>query len=105
MMPLLCISALADEGACAPDSPPRLIKAAAPQLLDLDVRWDYATVELTILLDANSTVTDVVVYKSTLPVLNSSAIAAARASTFKTAIRDCKPIATTYKFVIIYRGQ
>jgi TonB family protein len=60
------------------------------------------TVHVLVSLDADSRVTDATIVKSPSVILNASSLAAARRSTYRTAIHDCKPVPTQYIFSIEY---
>ncbi len=59
-------------------------------------------VQLAISLNERSEVVGVRVLSSTNEVLNASALAAARAGTFRTEIRNCRPLAADYVFTVIF---
>ena len=56
-------------------------------------------------LDEGSHITSSSIESSPSKILNSAALSAARQSTFQTEIRDCKPIAATYRFVVTFASQ
>jgi hypothetical protein len=61
------------------------------------------TVVVQIRLDEQSRIVSGVVVSSPSPLLNGAALAAARESTFATAIRGCVPVADTYNFVVFFQ--
>ena len=56
-------------------------------------------------LDENSKVLSATVSKSPSAILNSAAINAAKASTYKTRIENCKPVAESYRFLVDFQSQ
>jgi TonB family protein len=58
------------------------------------------TVSVRVTLDADSHVTGATVASSTNPALNADALAAARASRFRTEFRDCRPVPSAYLFTV-----
>ena len=60
------------------------------------------TVEILVSLDADSHVTAATIVKSPSVVLNAGSLDAARQSTFRTTIHDCKPVPSQYIFSIEY---
>jgi periplasmic protein TonB len=79
-------------------NPPDMPAIAQQQGITGDVTVDVA-------LDENSKVTSVVVESSPSKVLNANALAAARTSKFHTEIKDCKPVAATYRFIVTFDAQ
>jgi TonB family protein len=63
------------------------------------------TVEVIVSLDAASQVVATRVRSSSSSVLNAAAVAAARASHFRTEMRDCAPIAADYVFRVDFSGE
>jgi len=59
---------------------------------------------VTITLDAQSRVTAAAIAQSPSPLLNDAALAAARASQFQTAIRDCVPVGDTFNFIVMFQA-
>ena len=80
--------------AVAPDTPP----IAAQQGIT-------GTVVVQISLDANNHLVGAKVTKSPNPLLNNAALAAARQSTFKTEIVNCKPTASDYNYLVEFDSQ
>jgi TonB family protein len=62
-------------------------------------------VTVVISLDENSHILSATVDSSPSKLLNAAALSAARQSTFQTEIRDCKPVAASYKFVVEFNSQ
>jgi hypothetical protein len=56
-------------------------------------------------LDENSKLVAASVSKTPSAVLNNAALAAARQSTFKTRVVNCKPIAESYRFIVEFSSQ
>jgi len=65
-------------------------------------RRAQGTVYVRVVLDDRSRVLWANAYKSADPSLSESATIAARDSTFRTAIRNCRPIASVYEFTVDY---
>ena len=63
------------------------------------------TVQVIVALNAQSEVVGTRIQTSPSAVLNDAALAAARASTFQTEIRDCKPIAAEFIFSVDFTSQ
>jgi TonB family protein len=80
--------------AVAPDTPP----IAAQQGISGDVT-------VLVSLDAQSHVTGARIMRSPSALLNDAALRAARASTFRTEIRDCRPVAADYAFIVEFTTQ
>ena len=62
-------------------------------------------VQVVVSLSADSRVTGTRVQSSPSAILNSAALFAARASTFQTEIRDCKPIASDLIFSYEFKSK
>jgi TonB family protein len=62
-------------------------------------------VTVDISLDENNHIVAATVESSPSKILNSAAITAAKQSTFHTEIKDCKPVAATYRFVVTFASQ
>jgi TonB family protein len=62
-------------------------------------------VTVNVSLDENSKVTSVTVESSPSKVLNANALAAALSSKFHTEIKDCKPVAATYRYIVTFDAQ
>ena len=99
-----CVPAVADTTGCPPDAPSQVIKAAPSQPPDKYEALGRSNDEvvLAVALDKNSRILNISVEGTTEPLLNGPAIDAARASIFRTAVHDCKPVPATYRFVFAY---
>ena len=58
------------------------------------------SVEVEVDLNADSKITTVSIDKSSDPALNAPALMAARASTFKTQVVNCRPVAASYLYIV-----
>jgi TonB family protein len=91
---------------CAvPNRPAKVMRAAPvdePQIAQM--QGLTGTVVVIVTLAPDGTVTDARVSSSPSSVLNASALAAARASTYEGAIRDCVPVGATSTFYADYSG-
>jgi len=93
--------------ACArPNVPPTTTRAVEPDMPAM-AQQQGITGDVTVLvsLDEASHITSSSIESSPSKILNSAALSAARQSTFQTEIRDCKPIAATYRFVVTFASQ
>jgi TonB family protein len=63
------------------------------------------TVAVIVALDENSHIVSTSVQSSPSAILNGAALSAARQSTFRTEVRDCKPIAAKYIFSVEFSSQ
>ncbi len=63
------------------------------------------TVRLVVSLDASGVPLSVKVQSSSSAILNGSAIAAARGSTYRPAVRDCLAVPSTYLFAVTYSNR
>ncbi len=63
------------------------------------------TVRLVVSLDASGVPLSVKVQSSPSVILNGSAIAAARGSTYRPAVRDCVAVPSTYLFAVEYSNR
>lgn len=59
-------------------------------------------VQVLVSLDADSKVVSATIKASPSVMLNASALSAARRTTYRTAQRDCRPVASDYLFAIDY---
>ncbi|HZW53902.1 MAG TPA: energy transducer TonB [Candidatus Elarobacter sp.] len=90
-----------DARACVvPNAPAYVVHAAEPSA-------PYGAgaggvVRVLVSLDADSHVTAAAIRESPASVLNAASIAAARRSTYQTALRDCKPVPSQYLFAVQY---
>jgi TonB family protein len=81
-----------------------VIAAAEPAVPALAAQQGvYGVVRIAVSLDEHSRLTDARVLSTASPVLNAPALAAARATTYQTRIRNGKPIPGTYVFVVDFR--
>ncbi|MBV9438808.1 MAG: hypothetical protein JOZ24_02330, partial [Candidatus Eremiobacteraeota bacterium] len=55
-------------------------------------------------LDASSNITSARVVRSPSELLNEPALDAARHSVFRTEIRDCRPVARDFLFIVTFHG-
>lgn len=94
--------------ACAnPNVPAKTVNAVQAETPTLAQQQGISG-EVTVLvsLDENSKLsTPPTVQKSPSVLLNKAAIDAARQSTYQTEIRNCKPIAATYRFIVEFQSQ
>ncbi|MDB5092801.1 MAG: hypothetical protein JWO85_902 [Candidatus Eremiobacteraeota bacterium] len=89
-----------------PDVAPATLRAAEPEMPPLAQQQGInGTVEVIVSLDAASRVVATRVRRSPSNVLNAAAVAAARASQFRTEVRDCAPIAADYVFRVDFSGE
>jgi TonB family protein len=77
-----------------PDTPPLAAEAGIS-----------GDVTVLVSLDEQSRVRDVRVVSSPSALLDAAALRAARASTFRTEVRDCRPIAADYAFIVEFTAQ
>lgn len=98
------LAAAADTSGCPADSPPQVIKTTPSPIPDAYQKLGRSNDEviLDVKLDQNSRILNIAVEGTTEPLLNAAAIDEARASIFRTAVANCKPIAATYRFVFAY---
>jgi TonB family protein len=96
-----------DPALCAvPDVPASVVKAMMPDTpLAAQQNHVSATVEVLVSLDAEGRVTGATIQRSGLPVLNDASLAAARGSTYRAALHDCKPVPSTYSFKADFNAQ
>jgi TonB family protein len=88
-----------------PDVAPATLRAAEPEMPALAQQQGISgTVEVIVSLDAASRVVATRVRSSPSGVLNAAAVAAARASLFRTEVRDCAPIPADYVFRVDFTG-
>lgn len=99
---LPCRSVAADS--CAqPNAPATVIRAAEPATPPMAQQQHiYGVVHVRVALDDDSKVTSARVWDSPSAILNQAALAAAKASTYQTEVRDCKPVASTYLFTVTF---
>jgi TonB family protein len=101
---VLALAENASAQQCAhPNVRPATLSEAQPHFPELARKVGVSgdvTVDVT--LDELSHVTSVAVENSPSKVLNAAALEAARNSVFQTEIRDCRPIAGTYRFIVVF---
>lgn len=92
---------------CAhPNVPPGTDHAVEPDMPAMAQQQGIqGDVSVRVSLSASNTITSVAIQSSPSVVLNQAALSAARQSTFHTEIRDCKPIAADYLFIVSFSGQ
>ncbi len=87
-----------------PDAPARTIVANEPDMPESAVRAGaFGRVDVLVTLDERSQLIATRIVKSASPLLNESALAAARASTFSTRMHNCRYVPGSYIFVVDYR--
>jgi hypothetical protein len=87
-------SAPPDAGLCAAGR----VSAVALHAAEPVVPPERGNVQVHVQLDADSRIVATRIAASTNPLLNASAMRAARASTFRTEYRDCRPVPSDYLF-------
>lgn len=93
-----------DPALCAlRDVPTRVMRAVEPDtpLAAMQSRIS-GIVQVLVSLDAGGNVTNATIQRTASPVLNDSALGAARQSTYRPALHDCKPIPSQYIFSVDY---
>jgi len=93
--------------ACAtPNVPAATERVVEPETPQMAQRQGIAG-EVTVLvaLDARSRLTAARIFKSPSSVLNLAALQSARDTTYHTEVRDCKPVAADYLFVVEFTTQ
>jgi TonB family protein len=100
-------SAPPDPALCAvPDIPALVVRAMFPDTpAAAEGSHLSASVDVLVSLDAAGHVVNATVERSGAAVLDGSALAAARGSTYQPALHDCKPAASTYLFKVDYNAQ
>ena len=93
--------------ACArPNIPPSTLRAVEPDMPAMAQQQGITgDVTVDVSLDEASHIVGATVESSPSKILNNAALSAARQSTFQTEIKDCKPIAATYRFVVTFASQ
>jgi len=82
------------------------VRAAEPEMPALAQQQGIrGTVDIVVALDAASRIVEVSVQSSPSKLLDAPALAAARASQFRTEIRDCAPIAARYLFRVDFTAE
>lgn len=95
-----------DAQACArPNVAARVTNAVTPDVPAMAQQQGISgSVQIVVSLDADGRVTAARIQSSPSAVLNAAALAAARQSTYQTAIRDCVPVAVDYLFNVFFAG-
>jgi TonB family protein len=84
-----------------PNVPAVTLRAAMPQTPPMAAQQGVqGTVQVLVMLDADSNVTSTRISSSTSVMFNAAAIDAVRHSMFRTAMRDCRPIPSEYLFSV-----
>jgi TonB family protein len=90
----------------AHDVPPRMVRAVEPETPALAQQQGITgTVRVRVSLDAGGQPVAVRIQQSPSAILNSSAIAAARLSTYEPALRDCVPVPSDYLFSVSFSSR
>ncbi len=98
----------------APTKPPcanpqvaaRTVNAVAPDTPDIARQQGITgNVEVKVDLNEKSQVTGVSIYKTANHLLDKAALDAAKGSRFQTAIENCQPIASSYRFVVEFQSE
>jgi Gram-negative bacterial TonB protein C-terminal len=95
-----------DSALCAvPDIPPAVIRAMEPDT-PLAAMQAHITgrVDVLVSLDAAGHVVDASIATSASTLLNEASVTAARNSTYRAALHDCKPVPSQYTFAVEYSG-
>jgi TonB family protein len=84
--------------------PATTINAAEPETPQIAQQQGITGVVIVqVSLDENSKLVSAQVVKTPSAILNNAALAAARQSTFKTRVANCKPVADTYLFQVEFQ--
>lgn len=103
---LLFPTAGAAEDCTSSNSPARVIRAAMPQIPPMAQQQGIqGKVEVVVSLDEQSRVVATKIRSSPSAILNASALAAARNSTYRTATVRCAPAAVDYVFTVTFTSQ
>ena len=103
---LLSPAVAAAQDCTSPNSPARVIRAAAPQVPPMAQQQGIqGKVEVVVSLDEQSRVVATKIRSSPSAILNFSAMTAARNSTYQTATVHCTPVAGDYVFAVTYKTQ
>jgi TonB family protein len=90
-------------GCAYPNVAAAVLHAATPTLPPLAAQQGIGgTVQLKISLDADSRVVAASIYASPSALLNEAALAAARASTFRTLVVNCQPVARDFLYMVFF---
>jgi len=92
---------------CArPNVPATVVHAVVPDTPPIAQQQNIAgQVQIVVSLDADSHVVGTRIQSSPSAILNAAALAAARQSIFQTEIRDCRPIAADFIYVVGFEAQ
>ena len=91
------------EDCSRPDAEARVIKPVMPEVPPMAQQQGIGgRVEVIVSLDAQSHVVATKIRRSASAILNPSAIAAARTSTYQTRVVNCVPVAADYIFSVMY---
>ena len=86
-----------------PDLPGATLRAASPKITpEMQRAHVNGTVYVAVSLDASSAVTATRISSSPSTLLDRAALDAAQASVFRTAVRDCKPVAQEFLFGVTF---
>jgi hypothetical protein len=87
-------------------APADIISLARPSSRDVPMETAYGDVEIKVDLDEHSHVVGAKVIATPSPVLNASALQAARSSIYRTAVHDCTPVRSSIVITLRYgRGR
>jgi hypothetical protein len=95
-----------DPALCAVADIPAEVVRAAEADTPFAAQRDHVTgrVDVVVSLDAAGRVVDAAIKESASPVLNEASLAAARRSTYRAPLHDCKPVPGKYTFTVDYGG-
>ncbi|HYW54927.1 MAG TPA: energy transducer TonB [Dongiaceae bacterium] len=95
-----------DPALCAvPDVPAFVLRATEPDTPVAAMQAHITgRVEVLVSLDAAGHVVDATIAQSPSTLLNAASLAAARSSTYRAALHDCKPVPSQYRFAVEYTG-
>ena len=95
-----------DPALCAiADMPALVLRAVEPDTPLAAVQGHInGRVDVLVSLDAGGHVVDATIKQSASAVLNEASLAAARRSTYRAALHDCKPVPGQYTFTVDYSG-
>jgi hypothetical protein len=96
-----------DPGLCAvPDVPPSVVKAMEPDPPIAAVQSRISgRVEVLVSLDTAGHVVNAMIKESASAVLNNASLTAARRSTYRPALHDCKPVPSEYIFSVDFSSR
>jgi hypothetical protein len=95
-----------DASCAVPNAPATTLKADEPAYPAAAIASRASgIVQVIVILDDHSRVMWTDVAKSDNPVFNDEAVRAARLSTYRAAIRNCKPVAARYLFTVDFTGR